>query len=124
MKKILLLLLLFAPLYVSGQTWCTADAEAIRYGDDNTEWQECHNRICVLNDGDVKIFTPNKTIILYRIGEHYTKEEGSEISYMSWPCVDNEEGRCEFSYNNIEGENFVIIEYNYCSILYHVIPDD
>lgn len=124
MKKILILLFLITPLYVSGQTWFTADVVAIIIGNNDAEWQECRNRICVLNDGDVKIFTPKNTLVYSRIGEHFTKEEGNGISYMSWPCVDEEGGRCTVSFNNIEGDNFFILEYNNYSIMYHVIPDE
>lgn len=124
MKKILSLLFLLAPLYTYGQTWFTADAGAVIVGNNDAEWQECRNRICVLSDGNVKIFTAENTFVYSRIGEHFTKDEGNGISYMSWPCIDEEGERCALSFNNIEGDNFFILEYSNYSIMYHVIPDD
>ena len=73
MKKILILLFLLAPLFVSAQSWFTADAVSVGPGNSDGEWYECYVRVFSDKDGNVKIYTPDNTLIYRRIGDNYTK---------------------------------------------------
>ena len=124
MKKILILLFLLAPLFVSAQSWFTADAVSVGPGDSDGEWYECYVRVFSDKDGNVKIYTPDNTLIYRRIGDNYTKDEDSEGMSIAWKCVDEEGQRCSLSFNSYEGMLWLMIEYNNYTVLYHIIPDN
>ena len=124
MKKILILLFLLAPLFVSAQSWFTADAVSVGPGNSDGEWYECYVRVFSDKDGNVKIYTPDNTLIYRRIGDNYTKDEDSEGMSIAWKCVDEEGQRCSLSFNSYEGMLWLMIEYNNYTVLYHIIPDN
>ena len=124
MKKILILLFLLAPLFVSAQSWFTADAVSVGPGDSDGEWYECYVRVFSDKDGNVKIYTPDNTLIYRRIGDNYTKDEDSEGMSIAWKCVDEEGQRCSLSFNSYAGMLWLMIEYNNYTVLYHIIPDN
>ena len=124
MKKILILLFLLAPLFVSAQSWFTADAVSVGPGDSDGEWYECYVRVFSDKDGNVKIYAPDNTLVYRRIGDNYTKDEDSEGMSIAWKCVDEEGQRCSLSFNSYEGMLWLMIEYNNYTVLYHIIPDN
>lgn len=124
MKKILILLLILAPLFTNAQSWFTADAVSVRVGSEIGEWYECNARVFANNDGDVKVYTADNTLVYRRIGDNYTKDEDDEGMSMAWKCVDDEGQRCMISFNSYEGLLWIMIEYEEFTAFYHLIPDD
>ncbi len=124
MKKILILFLLFIPLFTNAQNWFTADAISVGVGSEIGEWYECNARVFTNNEGDVKVYTSDNTIVYRRIGENYTKDEDDNGMSMAWKCVDDEGQRCMLSFNSYEGFLWLMIEYEEFTAFYHLIPDD
>ena len=124
MKKILILLLILAPLFVGAQSWFTADAVSVGSGNSDGEWYECYVRVFSDKDGNVKIYAPDNTLVYRRIGDNYTKDEDSEGMSIAWKCVDEEGQRCSLSFNSYEGMLWLMIEYNNYTVLYQIIPDN
>lgn len=121
MKKILILLFLFAPFFVCAQQWFTANAVSVS---PEHKWHECHNRVFVGKDGNVKIFTPSNTLVYRRIGEHYTKDQDDKSMSISYKCVDDDGCRCDLSVNYMEGIIFLMLEYAKYTVIYSIIPDN
>lgn len=119
MKKILILLLILAPLFTNAQSWFTADAINVV-----GEWYECNVRVFANNNGDVKIYTSDNTVVFRRIGENYTKDEDDNGMSMSWKCVDDEGQRCLISFQTYEEFLWLMIEYKEFIVVYNLIPDD
>lgn len=124
MKKILILLLMLVPLFINAQNWFTADAISVGVGSEIGEWYECNARVFTNNEGDVKVYTSDNTIVYRRIGENYTKDEDANGMSMAWKCVDDEGQRCMLSFNSYEGFLWLMIEYEEFTAFYHLIPDD
>lgn len=124
MKKILILLLMLVPLFTNAQNWFTADAISVGVGSEIGEWYECNARVFTNNEGDVKVYTSDNTIVYRRIGENYTKDEDDNGMSMAWKCVDDEGQRCMLSFNSYEGILWLMIEYEEFTAFYHLIPDD
>lgn len=124
MKKILILLLMLVPLFTNAQNQFTADAISVGVGSEIGEWYECNARVFTNNEGDVKVYTSDNTIVYRRIGENYTKDEDANGMSMAWKCVDDEGQRCMLSFNSYEGFLWLMIEYEEFTAFYHLIPDD
>lgn len=56
MKKLLILLLLFAPLLANAQNWFKANALRVSIDNVNDEWQKCNIPVCLGNDRKVTIY--------------------------------------------------------------------
>lgn len=90
MKKILLLLLLFAPLYVSGQTWFTADA--VRF-DIDEEWEKCDIQVSIDNDWKLNIYAETHHTIRKIKNLGGGEDEDGNIHNM-WRGVDQDGNEC------------------------------
>lgn len=125
MKKILILLFLFAPLFVNAQDWFKANALYTGVDNVNSEWQRCNVPVCLENDRKVTIYA-QETHTIRALGsvEEYAGESGT--SGMFWLAVDENGNQCVVNIRS-DQETYIhliltFIDDNFV-ICYNLIPD-
>lgn len=132
MKKILILLFLFAPLFANAQDtyyyWYTA--KSVKFDDgrepkfDFEEWTDCDIQVR-RGDRTIKIFL-DEPICLIGIEDQYKRtacEDGS--IHMTKQCIDGHGNPCEVSFLHDRYDRFILLllEYENYSVCYHVVPN-
>ena len=126
MKKILILLLLFIPLFANAQDWFKANA--IRYavdGSEFSEWQRCNISVFFEGGTKVKIYATD-THTLRRTKDATEDIDEHGISYVFWQGVDEKGEDCIVCIKS-DQKNFIHLMITYIKenlvICYNLIPD-
>ena len=127
MKKLLIILFLFAPLLANAQSWFKVNAVRVSENNKYSEWQKSNARVLMSDDMKVKIYAEETHTIraLQSSAEEYTDKSG--ISGMFWQAVDENGNKCIV---NIQSDQksyihliLTFIDDNFV-ICYNLIPDN
>jgi hypothetical protein len=126
MKKLLIILFLFAPLLANAQNWFKANALYTGVDNKNSTWQKCNIIVCLGDDRKVTIYAQEThTIRALSKTEEYADKSG--VSGMFWQAVDENGDKCIV---NIQSDQksyihliLTFIDDNFV-ICYNLIPDN
>lgn len=125
MKKLLILLFLFAPLLVNAQDWFKVNAVRFAVDNEYSEWQETNIDVFFAEDMKVKIYAEEThTIRGIKSAEEYVDESG--ISSVFWLGVDENGKDCIVCIKSDQATYIhlllTFIDDNFV-ICYNLIPD-
>lgn len=120
MKKILILLLILAPLFINAQNSWWYKANAICFDDE--EWEECDIRILIKDDCAKIYANETHTIRIIDIYDDGIYDEST--TYRTWKCVDQEGDECLLTIVIGDIATMLSIQYQDFSVNYAIIPDD
>lgn len=125
MKKLLILLLLFAPLLANAQDWFKVNAVRFAVDNEYSEWQDTNIDVFFAEDMKVKIYAEEThTIRGIKSAEEHVDESG--ISSVFWLGVDEKGKDCIVCIKSDQATYIhlmvTFIEDNFV-ICYNLIPD-
>ena len=94
MKKILILLFLFVPIFMNAQDWFKANAVRFAVENEYSEWKECDIKVFMGEDRKIKIYS-SETHTIRAVGEanlDVNEKNGTECIF--WQGVDEEGKDC------------------------------
>lgn len=126
MKKILIFLLLFVPLFANAQNWFKANA--VRYaadGGEYSEWQDVDINVFIDDAMKVKIYA-KENHVLRKIGDAVDNVDKQENSHIFWRAVDEKSQDCIVCFSS-NGTTFMHLKITFIKdnlvICYNLIPD-
>lgn len=128
MKKILILFLLLAPLFVNAQNWYKIKAMKIELNDGTeTEWSNCDFRAFIAKNRDVKIFFPEGTQTYRAVDDDYQHKinDNGDVKIF-WKALGDDGDRCVLYYMHDKYVSYIYIgiKFSDFKVWYYIIPDD
>lgn len=126
MKKILILLFLFAPYLANAQMWFKANGFYVATEDITGKWQKCNIPVCLGEDQKLTIYNQEiNTIRALSETENCVEESG--VSSIHWLAVDKNGRRCFVDIQS-DRKSFIhlvilFLDDDY-AICYNLISDD
>ena len=94
MKKILILLFLFAPYLANAQMWFKANAFYVTTDNVTGKWQKCNVTVRLGEDKKVTFYEEGETYTIRALGEVEKYAEKSGVSGMHWLAVSEKGSNC------------------------------